>query len=52
MQELENLEKDYVDTLQDRRSSYGLFALGEYDDDVEEQWNAIPGSFAVKESST
>jgi hypothetical protein len=35
MQELENLEKDYIDTLQDRRSSYGLFALGEYDDDVE-----------------
>jgi len=35
MQELENLEKDYIDKLQDRRSSYGIFAIGEYDDDIE-----------------
>jgi len=35
MKELESLEKDYIDKLQDRRSSYGVFAIGEYDDDIE-----------------
>ena len=34
VQELKDLEKDYLEELKDRRSSYGLFATGEFDNDI------------------